>query len=139
MSLLVLSGDDVDAITPTFSTDELVELMARVFVTLSRSSSTGSNQTTAGTSTSVTIPHRSIISTTNHRALFMPARLSVVTPSGSESSTAIKIVSVPTPAAPIFVQDRGLQATTIVLDEDTGDVKAIVNARKLTALRNAAS
>ena len=135
MSLLVLGGDDVDAITPTFSTDELVELMARVFVTLSRSSSTGSNQT----STAVAIPHRSIISTTNHRALFMPAHLSVDTPSGSESSTAIKIVSVPTPAAPIPVQDRGLQATTIVLDEDTGDVKAIVNARKLTALRNAAS
>jgi hypothetical protein len=32
----------------------------------------------------------------------------------------------------------GIPATTIVLDEDTGGVKAIVNARSLTALRTAA-
>lgn len=46
--------------------------------------------------------------------------------------TAIKIVSVPTAGG------DGLPGTTLVMDEETGHVRAVVNARKLTALRNAA-
>jgi ornithine cyclodeaminase len=47
--------------------------------------------------------------------------------------TAVKVVCVPAESDP-----RGLPGTTLVLDEVTGGVKAVVNARNLTALRNAA-
>lgn len=48
----------------------------------------------------------------------------------------IKLVCVPfNPAA----GSRGLLASAFVLDETTGAVKAIVNARTLTPLRNAGS
>jgi len=80
----------------------------------------------------------------NHTALFMPARLgpptieltsfaSEVATNNTLGDTAIKVVSVPKQSG-IY----GLPATTLVLDEVTGGVKAVVNARKLTALRNAA-
>lgn len=77
------------------------------------------------------MPHRTVVSTPSHSVLFMPSRLS---PFG----TAIKVVSVPTAQAPLHIRERGLPAATMVIDEDTGEVKAIVNARRLTALRNAA-
>lgn len=56
--------------------------------------------------------------------LFMPARVN--------ATTTIKIVSVPKAGA------EGLPATTLVMDEKTGRVVGVVNARKLTAVRNAA-
>ena len=52
--------------------------------------------------------------------------------------TAMKVVSVPSASAPDEIKQKGLPASTIVLDEITGEVKALVNASKLTALRNAA-
>ena len=45
-----------------------------------------------------------------------------------------KVVSVPS----VSGDDRGLPATTLVLDENTGATKAVVNARTLTSLRTAA-
>ena len=127
MSLLVLSGANVDEVITKFTPDELVNLMAKVFYDLSASSSK------APSDVSVNIPHRSTISSHNHNVLFMPARLA------PQAGTAIKIVSVPTPTAPPDVRARGLPASTMVIDEHTGQVSAIVNAAKLTALRNAAS
>lgn len=50
----------------------------------------------------------------------------------------MKVASVPTDAAPADVKARGLPASTLVLDERSGSIRAIVNARLLTALRNAA-
>ena len=50
----------------------------------------------------------------------------------------MKVVSVPSAGVPEDVKARGLPASTIVMDEHGGHVKAIVNARLLTALRNAA-
>ena len=50
----------------------------------------------------------------------------------------MKVVAVPVATAPEDVKEQGLPASTIVLDERSGGVKAIVNARCLTALRNAA-
>lgn len=125
MDLQVLSGSDVDKIVDKYSEKpaELVNLMAEVFVDLAASSKD---------SRSLTVPHRSTIASENHRVLFMPART-------SSFGTCIKIVSVPTAAAPLNVRERGLPASTAVLDEHTGEVIALVNARKLTALRNAAS
>lgn len=121
MSLLVLSASVVDQIVTKFTPTELVNLMARVFITLS--SGTGD----------VNIPHRGTIASQNHRTLFMPSRIAPL------AGTAIKIVAVPTSAAPADVQAKGLPASTMVLDDTTGAVSAIVNAGKLTALRNAAS
>ncbi|KAJ7641506.1 hypothetical protein FB45DRAFT_900374 [Roridomyces roridus] len=117
--LLCLSGSDVERVAANFDPIALQNLMARVFYTLS------SNKD----ATSFT-PHRIIIPTPNHSALFMPARIATPLLSG----TSVKIVCVPKSPTDL----RGLPASTLVLDEDTGSVKAILNAKKLTALRNAA-
>jgi len=123
MSLLILSASDVDRITVNLSPDELMQSMANVFSTVSRSSSQASSAEEP-----YYLPHRTTVNMSHHKSLFMPSRVASV-------GTAIKVVSVPTsPAA----QPGGLPASTLVLDEDTGRVKAIVNARSLTALRNAA-
>lgn len=65
-------------------------------------------------------PERSSVKMDNFTSLFMPAALRNV--------AAFKVVS---------IAQRGLSASTCVLDETTGAIKALVNARRLTALRNA--
>ncbi|OBZ73270.1 Ketimine reductase mu-crystallin [Grifola frondosa] len=124
MSLLVLSASDVAKVTNRLSPDELMRLMAQVF---SRLSSGSEDPAQSG----IYQPHRITVPTTNHSCLFMPSRMTSV-------GTAMKVVSVPTGAASQAIKERGLPASTLVLDEETGNVKAIVNARRLTALRNAA-
>lgn len=127
--LLVLSGSEVDKAVTKFTPQDLVNLMARVFVDLARSSTKqGDNDATTG----VTIPHRSVIKGTNHQTLYMPSRI-------PSFGSAIKIVSVPTANAPDDVKANGLPGSTAVVDDRTGEVVALVNARKLTSLRNAAS
>lgn len=121
--LLVLSGTDVDKVITKFTPSDLVNLMARVFTTLA---------TAQDDETQISVPHRSTVVTTNHRVLFMPSRLASL-------GTSVKIVSVPTANAPEDVKARGLPGSTAVIDERSGEVVALVNARKLTALRNAAS
>ena len=97
-------------------------------------------------------PHRTSIPSKEHTVLFMPAR--IVSPPASDTAyagadrkanvlggTTIKVVSVPRPDGPSkkgASLTRGLPATTLVLDEDTGSVKAVLNASNLTALRTAA-
>ncbi|KAG7086067.1 hypothetical protein E1B28_003587 [Marasmius oreades] len=119
MSLLVLSAGDVQRVTSTFSPQYLQLLMADVFALVS-TPKTGSSPLSY-------TPHRIAIPTERHKALFMPARISAV-------GTTMKVVSAPTDAS----DTGGLPASTIVLDKQSGAVKAIVNARSLTALRNAA-
>lgn len=114
MSLLVLSSAEVSAISSAIAPDDLIHLMAFVFSRLSLHSGTNS-------------PHRTSIATSHHNVLFMPSRI-------AGSGTAIKVVSVPSASSDC----RGLPASTFVIDEATGIIKAVVNARKLTALRNAA-
>ncbi|CCM03049.1 uncharacterized protein FIBRA_05168 [Fibroporia radiculosa] len=123
MSVIILSATNVSTISRSFGPDELTSLMSRVFYSLSQSPS--------GSSAEIQQPSRISISTSNHTALFMPSRISLM-------GTAIKVVSVPTLSAPQDVRENGLPASTLVLDERTGAVKALVNARHLTALRNAA-
>ncbi|KIY49609.1 NAD(P)-binding protein [Fistulina hepatica ATCC 64428] len=125
MSLLVLSDSDVARVTSSMHPPSLVTLMGRVFHILSSKSST---QTPSQISTQT--PHRTSISTDHHNVLFMPARVAHRLLIG----TTIKVVSVPTSSS----DSRGLPASTLVLDEDTGAVRAVINARGLTALRNAA-
>jgi ornithine cyclodeaminase len=114
MSLLVLSGQHVSDISADIPPDDLINLMAGIFARFTLRSG-------------VTSPHRTSIVNPRHNVLFMPSRV-------EGSGTAIKIVSVSRSSD----DDRGLPASTLVIDEDSGRVKAIVNARKLTALRNAA-
>lgn len=122
MSLLVLSGSDVSTITAEFTLDELQLLMARVFTLLSSSRDSEEPRAYA--------PHRVSLPTPNHTALFMPARIA----DPSFPGTTIKVVCAPRNPGDM----RGLPGSTIVMNEDTGAVKAIINSRGLTALRNAA-
>ncbi|KAH0580482.1 hypothetical protein H2248_001981 [Termitomyces sp. 'cryptogamus'] len=121
MSLLVLSSTDVDHVLADFSPLELQNLMARVFYLIS-----APRQSPPVIDT----PHRTTIPMQGHTALFMPARLA----HSHLRGTALKAVSVPQTSG----DTRGLPASTIVIDEETGAVKALVNARSLTAFRNAA-
>lgn len=114
MSLLTLSAQDVERVLSELESNDLEALMASVFHTLSSGSDYAS-------------PHRTSISMARHTALFMPSRV-------PDLGTAIKVVSIP--SSPGISQ--GLPASTLVLDETTGCVKAIVNATSLTALRTAA-
>lgn len=61
----------------------------------------------------------------------MPSRISSI-------GTAIKVVSVPSADAPLEVREQGLPGSTFVFDEESGRVNGVVNASKLTAVRNAA-
>ncbi|KAJ6516779.1 hypothetical protein C8R47DRAFT_960882 [Mycena vitilis] len=132
MSLLCLSATDVARATSRFSPLALQTLMAQVFSVLSHDNPESPESYT---------PPRITIPTQNHTALFMPARIAPARP-GTLRGTSIKVVCVPTSSTDL----RGLPASTLVLDEDTGAVKAmqsslpdaILNASTLTALRNAA-
>jgi len=130
MSLLVLSASDVDTLFSEFHPEELQLMMARLFCRFSSQNS--------GERTSLSMPPRLRLPMPNHTALFMPARIGpsqepTSASAGALGDTSVKVVCVPNQSNP-----RGLPATTMVLDERTGGVKAIVNARRLTALRNAA-
>ncbi|KAG8215714.1 hypothetical protein J3R82DRAFT_7595 [Butyriboletus roseoflavus] len=113
-SLLVLSTQDVNAVISQLQPNDLEALMASVFYRLSSSSDHAS-------------PHRTAISMARHTALFMPSRV-------PDLGTAIKVVSVPSSPG----SRQGLPGSTLVLDEVTGCVKAILNATALTILRTAA-
>ncbi|KAF8495907.1 NAD-P-binding protein [Russula emetica] len=117
-SILILSAQDVVTLTASFSSQDLQDLMANVFYAVSHDHDRHVR---------VTAPHRTAIDMASHRALFMPARI-------ANMGTAIKVVSVPS----VSGDDRGLPATTLVLDENTGATKAVINARTLTSLRTAA-
>lgn len=128
MSLLVLSAADVREVVSSFSTIFLQDLMGHVFLAISHLGGISTSEDNSDIQT----PHRTTIDMTSHTTLFMPARIS--SSQLSLEGTSIKVVSVPRKQDDI----RGLPATTLVLNEDTGAVEAVVNSRELTALRNAA-
>lgn len=137
MSLLVLSAHDVDTVSASFRPEELQLLMAQVFGRLSDYTPAAATAA-ADDATGISMPHRTSIYTSNHTVLFMPARIgapdaAAASGEATTGDTAIKVVSVPN-----RTDARGLPATTLVLDEESGATKAVINARKLTALRNAA-
>ena len=113
MALTVLSAQDVHVASNAICPEHLVSLMAKVFVRLHARDR-------------ISLPHRTSITTEAYNVLFMPARI-------DDFSATIKTVSVPGPNSKASVQ-----ATTLVLDEESGAVKAVVNATSLTALRTAA-
>lgn len=117
-NILILSAKDVDAIAAGMDPIGIVTLMQQVFNALSHSDSE---------SLDVVSPHRTTVSSETQTTLFMPSRISVA------GGTGIKVVSVPKRGG-----GDGLPATTLLFDDATGKLKVIVNARQLTALRNAA-
>jgi len=140
-NLLILSAEDVESIVSNFNPKDLQLLSARLFsqfhVFQLRNRLNTNNDATPPPS--ISMPQRLSLPMPNHTALFMPARITASIPNPSNDhpkpgNTAIKVVCVPYDAT----RFRGISATTIVLDENTGNVKAIVNATKLTPLRNAA-
>ena len=115
-SIRILGSEAVNAILDFLSVNDHVELMRRVFAALALKDSQV-----------VDCPPRTPLRTPHHMALFMPSRIATA------GGTGIKIVS-----SSQSVPEVGLPATTMVLNELTGAVEAIVNARQLTAVRNAA-
>lgn len=73
----------------------------------------------------VQIPQRLAVNNPHHTMLFMPARALGI--------TSTKIVAVPKPGEP-----SGIPGLTLLFDDDTGRVKAMVDASVLTPARTAA-
>ena len=117
-SLLVLSAADVKRVATSFTSDSLMDVMANAFVQLTNRKGVKS-------------PQRIVIDNDATRlfTLFMPTH-------AEWFGTAIKVVSLPSSTS--TGRKIGLSASTLVLDEETGAVKAILNAKYLTSLRTAA-
>lgn len=114
--LLILTAADVDAIISSLDLEAALSGQSQVFEAYSNAAPSDVPP--------IQTPQRLSIQSQQATSLFMPARV-------AGSSTACKIVSIPRNGGA-----EGLPATTLVID-DEGKVRGVVNARKLTALRNA--
>jgi len=114
--LLILTARDVDSIVSQLDLEAALKSQAVVFEAYSNPP--------ACEIPAIQTPQRLNIQSDKATSLFMPARV-------AGTGTACKVVSIPRNGG-----SEGLPATTLVMD-DEGRVRGIVNARKLTALRNA--
>lgn len=118
-SIRILTKDQVDLVLQRSSDSnvspevEVINLMANTFAAFSFSPD------------NVQAPHRTTIQTPKHSVLFMPSRVDGM-------GTAMKVVSVPKDGK------GGLPSTILVMNESTGELRAVVNAAALTAIRTAA-
>ena len=110
-SLTVLNASDVDKVICQLDLELALKSQQKVFTAFS----SGSDD--------IQVPHRSTLTTTAQSTLVMPSRAGEL--------LGCKFVGVPNEGS------DGLSGTTVVLDDKTGKVKGVINARKLTALRNA--
>ncbi|GAA5958660.1 hypothetical protein JCM8115_000313 [Rhodotorula mucilaginosa] len=78
---------------------------------------------------SIQNPLRIATETAFHKTLYMPSRLTT----SEGGATAVKVVAVPKPDCPV----PGLPGTTLLMDEETGSVRAVVNSAELTGIRTA--
>jgi hypothetical protein len=118
-SILVLTGKDVAKLLESPSTiRSALESQSRAFKAYSSSNRQGSIQA----------PLRTTLTSNDVTTLVMPARADAKQDLGG---IGIKVVSVPNEG------NAGLPATTTIFDEATGNLRAVINARALTALRNA--
>ncbi|ORX34654.1 hypothetical protein BD324DRAFT_583137 [Kockovaella imperatae] len=124
-SLLILTARDVDKVLSTLDLKQAIESQRHAFSVHSGCSQTGSDEGEFTQSIPLQTPPRITLSCQAYTSLFMPSQVPSL-------GTGIKIVSVPSS------DGQGLPATNLLLDETSGKVKAVINARKLTALRNAA-
>lgn len=114
--ILVLSAMDVWDISSYILPAQMLEKVHTALQSASRSGQ--------GTQ----MPPRMSVYSSAYTTLFMPSRIESI------PLTSIKVVAVPRTASL-----GGLPATTLVMDEKTGSLDAVVNARSLTALRTAAA
>ncbi|KAI9322885.1 hypothetical protein BX666DRAFT_2023313 [Dichotomocladium elegans] len=122
MSIRVLSLNDVKnllSLDEPKAALEMVDLMAETFATFTAAHGDKDKEHYAQA------PIRISVNTDSHKVLFMPSRLN--------HTTSIKVVSVP-----LGDSTGGLPGSTLVIDEATGSVEAIMNAATLTAVRTAA-
>lgn len=125
-SILVLTGKDVAKLLESPSTvDTALSSQRNAFQAYSRSPDDVSPDTRVP---AIQAPLRTTLSSQHATTLVMPARADAEQGLGG---IGIKVVSVP------HEGDAGLPATTTIFDEQTGKLRAVVNARSLTALRNA--
>lgn len=128
--LLVLSDEHVTSIlNHHISLFDILTNQRDVFVSLSSEKKRKEASETSASLPDIDAPLRTPLRLPNHTSLFMPARLF--------QETTCKIVSVPRADSAQCVP-KGLPAATVVLDAFQGNVKAIVNAARLTAVRTAA-
>lgn len=116
--LVVLTASDVDRVLDKLDLELAVTSQRDVFTAFSTSSNGDDSS-----DKQIQISHRSTLVTPSQRTLIMPSR--------AGDHLGCKFVGVPNAGS------GGLPGTTVVLDHETGAVKGLVNARKLTALRNA--
>jgi ornithine cyclodeaminase len=112
MSTRVLTGSDVQKVVDELDVQDLIDMTSSLFQLVSSRKG-------------ITTPHRLSIDTGSQVSLFMPSWV-------ESTGVAVKVVSVPKEGT------SGIAATTLVIDQNSGQVKGIINARKLTALRTAA-
>lgn len=117
--LIVLTASDVDIVLAKLDLELALSSQKDVFTAFSESSSKATQTSPA----SIQIPHRSTLVTESQKTLVMPSR--------ANELLGCKFVAVPKEG------DGGLPGSTVVLDAKTGKVKGLINARRLTALRNA--
>lgn len=113
-SMTVLNASDVDQVISQLDLELALESQRKVFTAFS---------STRDDSNDIQVPHRSTLTTSSQSTLVMPSRAGEL--------LGCKFVGVPKEGS------DGLSGTTVILDSETGKVKGVVNARKLTALRNA--
>ncbi|ORY34322.1 hypothetical protein BCR39DRAFT_517682 [Naematelia encephala] len=112
-TIRILSASDISSVLPDIPTQTLLASQSTVFQSLSAKSA------------SIQTPHRATLSSDEQTVLVMPGK--------AGTDMAVKIVSVPCGSS-----SDGLPASTVVIDSESGKVTGLVNARLLTALRNAA-
>lgn len=118
-SILVLTGKDVaELLESPLTIQSALESQSRAFKAYSSSNRQSSIQA----------PLRTTLTSNDVTTLVMPARADAKQGLGG---IGIKVVSVPNEG------NAGLPATTTIFDETTGNLRAVINARALTALRNA--
>lgn len=120
--LTILTASDISTLLATLDPELVLDSQRNAFLALNTQSDIPS-----GGIPPVQCPQRIVLKSGQTNNLFMPSRVA------DAGGTACKIVSVPMNGG-----EGGLPATTVVMDESTGKVKAVINARRLTALRNAA-
>lgn len=120
--LTVLTASDVKAVLAKLDLELLLKSQQDVFTAFSASHLESKDEAEGGPS-EIQIPQRASLVTPDQRTLVMPSRAGEL--------VGCKFVGVPNEGS------GGLPGSTVVIDHETGRVKGLVNARKLTALRNA--
>lgn len=119
--MLILAAPTIDRVVDTLSPNDLTDITRRVFTPPSPSQSPCTDPSPGSQ-----CPPRLSVSTPSYNALVMPAYI-------PSFGSAVKVVSVPRPGT-----ISGLPATTLLLSP-SGGALALLNARRLTALRNASA